>query len=50
MIFKSNESFSLPKLNSDKFVTPAKKEKVKYVIQLFVTKEGELGEAIEAEI
>ena len=39
MIFKSNESFSLPKLNSDKFVTPALELESKYVPQLFVTKE-----------
>tara|TARA_B100000963_G_C22635497_1_gene677349 strand:+ start:83 stop:1459 length:1377 start_codon:yes stop_codon:yes gene_type:complete len=39
MIFKSNESFSLPKLNSDKFVKPALELENKYVPQLFVTKE-----------
>ena len=39
MVFKSNEAFSLSKLNSDKFVKPALELENKYVPQLFVTKE-----------
>jgi len=39
MVFKSNKSFTIPKLNSEKIVQPALELDDKFIPQLFVTKE-----------